>query len=467
MSAAAMLIGPEASHAQATINIVNGEPELAEPTTGALVIGTTDDGYAVCSATLIGCDAAITTAHCFNQSASEKNFLFFQHAGFVPIESATRHPAYVGALPPNPPDFDVLRIEDIAFIKLAQPVTGITPSTIVALGPPALGTPGKIVGFGRDPITAISPATADDNAGIKRSGTMTIAACEGTLVGEDVLCWHPPDPPLPLGPPGVDVSTCEGDSGGPLFVFENSTRVVAGLTKGSVFINQGQSDLCEPPVDPFDTNVDRHRNWIQGSTGDGGMIAVTGALPAYQKDCASLEELPELVPSGDAFGDCDASPWSASPEPRTCGFTGFLSLAGTSSAAHNFTVPAGTTRLRVAFNGIASPLGTVDTNYYLRATYPASTSQFDCAAEGLGTMGFCEFTDPIADTWHTLVDQTLYQGEYQVTVTLFGPPPIPAVPSLDSRTRMLLIGTMLCLTLLVLGGRSRLRIATGTGTPTP
>ena len=447
--------------AQATLNLVNGAPELAEPSTAALIDGDADSGHVVCSATLIACDAAITTAHCFNLNVASKNLLFFQHAGFVAIESATRHPAYVAAFPPNFPDFDVLRVEDIAFIKLAEPVTGITPSTVVQFAPPALGTAGKIVGFGRDPITAQSPAGLDDNAGLKRSGTMTIEACEGSLVGEDVLCWHPPDPPDILGPAGEDVSTCDGDSGGPLFVDEGGVRVVAGITKGAVYISSGQSDLCEPPVDPFDTNVDRHRGWIQGVDGQGGMIEVMGALPAFEKECGAIAQLPELVTSGDLFGDCDATDWSLSPEPRTCGFTGFLDIGGTSSAARSFPVPSGTTLMRVAFNGVASASNAVDTNYYLRASTPATTTEFDCAASGPGTVGFCEFSDPTDGTWHTLIDQTLYQGEYQVTVTLFGPDwevaPPPEVPSLDSRVRMLLIGSMSCLLFLALGRHRRSR----------
>lgn len=450
-----VLLSPTSSLAQVSINIVNGAPELAEPTTGALLLGTPDSGHLVCSVTLIGCDVAVTTAHCFNLSTGEKNFLFFQHAGFVPIESATRHPAYVAAFPPNTPDFDVLRVEDIAFIKLAEPVSGLTPSSIVRIGPPALGTPGKIVGFGRDPITAASPASADDNAGIKRSGTMVIAACEDSLVGQDVLCWQLPDPPDPLGPAGEDVSTCEGDSGGPLFVTENGQRVVAGITKGAVFISDGQSDLCEPPVDPYDTNLDRHRDWIQGPTGRGGMVAITAAMPLSQKDCTPLDALPEVVQSGDGLGNCDGRAWSESAAPRTCGFKGFLDVGATNFAAHNFPVPPETSLLRVAFNGIASSSSSVDTNYYLRASAPATTSQFDCSSTGTGTVGFCEFVDPTADTWHTLIDQTLYRGEYQVTVTMFGPPLPPAVPSLDSTTRMLLIGMMFSLTLWALRERSR------------
>jgi len=455
LSSAAVLPFASPASAQITPQIVNGAQEMAEPTTGALIQGTPDSGHVVCSATLVGCDHAITSAHCFNQLPEEKNYLFFQHAGFVAIESATRHPAYVAAFPPNSPDFDVLRVEDIAFIKLAEPVSGIRPSTIVRFGPPADGTPGWIVGFGRDPITAASPASADKNAGIKRSGEMMLAPCEDSLVGEDVLCWHPPDPPEPLGPPGEDVSTCEGDSGGPLFVTEIGARVVAGVTKGAVYISAGQSDLCEPPVDPFDINLERHRTWIHGMNGYGGMVAATGAVPSGVKQCTPLDQLSELVSSGDLLGDCDPAPWATSPEPRTCGFSGLLDTSGQDSASHNFIVPAGTARLRVAWNGIASASASVDTNYYLRASAPASPAQFDCAATGTGTVGFCEFDDPVSGTWHTFVEQVVYQGEYQVTITLFGPPSSPpAVPLLDPTTRILMIGTMLTMSLLAVRGRA-------------
>jgi hypothetical protein len=240
---------------------------------------------------------------------------------------------------------------------------------------------------------------------------------------------------------------------------ETGSRVAAGITKGAVFISSGQSDLCEPPVDPYDTNLDRHRNWIQGATGAGGMVATTGAIPHTQKSCSPLAQLSELAPSGDAFGDCDGSPWNGPEPPRTCGFTGLLDLLGLQSTMHSFPVPPGTTRLRIAFNGIALPSLGVETDYYVRASSPATTSEYDCAATASGTLGYCEFVDPTADTWYTLVDQTLYRGEYQVTITLFGPeePAPPAVPGLGRLWRMLFIGSMMILIPAALQLRTRSR----------
>lgn len=446
-----LLVASAPTAAQVSGNVVNGVQELAEPTTGSLLSGDRASGYVTCSVALVGCDVAITTAHCFNANPQLKTVVFFQHAGFFDIESATRHPAYANALATFPPNlFDILRVEDIAFIKLTQPVSGVTPSTVVGVQAPPLGTAGRIVGFGRDPITAVSAATADHNAGIKRSGSMQTAACEGSLAGEDVLCWQPP---APQGAPGEDVSTCEGDSGGPLFVDQSGTREIAGLTKGRVFDPQGQSDLCVPPVDPYQTNVARHSDWLHGGNGFGGMVAQTGATPLAVKTCTSTRQFAEEVASGDSFGNCVGNPWTPGEGPRTCGFTGFLLLG--QSAAHSFLVPAETTELRVAFNGISSATSSVDTNYYLRAGAPATTTQNDCAADGTGTLGYCVFGAPTANTWHVLVDQVLYQGEYQVTVSLFGPATDPIVPALGTAARLLLMGSMVSLPLLYGAWRSR------------
>jgi hypothetical protein len=400
---------------------VNGISELGEPSTGALIQGDPSTGFVFCSAVLIGCDAAITTAHCFNANAQLKNDLFLPQAGFLEIESATRHPAYVTAL--GIYDFDTLRVEDIAFIKLKDPVAGVTPSTLVSLGAPGSGTPGKVVGFGRDPVTEFN--SFDQNAGIKRSGAMELAACQDGLAGEDVLCWDPAwDYPTPPPPAGTDVSNCDVDSGGPLFVDENGTRVVAGVTKGAVFDGQGQPDLCLPPVQPFDTNVYRHRDWLVGV---GGMFETTGAVAPSVKVCGGLPQLEEDE-VGLFGGSCDESAWGGPDAARTCGFAGELDAAGTSQASHSFDIPSGTTLLRVALNGIAHSTGDVNTDFYVRAGAPATTGQFDCKDDGSSTLGFCEFADPDPGTWHVLVDQPLDEGDYQVTVSFFGPPPPPPPP---------------------------------------
>jgi hypothetical protein len=411
------------ARAQVTPQLVNGLGELGEPTTVGLIQGTVpENGYLVCSGVLIGCDSVITTAHCFNANASQKTHVYVPHAGFVPIASATRHPAYVDAITNHPPGWiETTREDDISFVKLAQPVTGITPAAIAWQGAPPPGTPGFVVGFGRDPVTEESY----ENPGIKRSGWMETAACEAaSLIGLDVLCWSPTNP---LPEPGDEVSTCAGDSGGPLFTGTGAQRVVSGITKGAIYDPQGQPDPCLPPVEPYDVSVHRHRAWIGGSDGAGGMVAATSAIPLSIRQCGNLAQLPDPTPA--PIG-CDGSPWGAGEHARACGFEDVLGGVDPIEARYSFAVPAGTNALRVALNGIASASGSVDTDLYLRKNQPAQTNQYDCASEGTGTLGFCEVADPVASTWHVLVRQPVSQGDHQVVVTLLGPSPAAQAASL-------------------------------------
>ena len=71
-----------------------------------------------------------------------------------------------------------------------------------------------------------------------------------------------------IGDPGEDVSTCNVDSGGPLFVDQAGVRVVAGITKGAIL----SSGSCIPPVEAYDTNVSRHHEWIEQTAAALGAI---------------------------------------------------------------------------------------------------------------------------------------------------------------------------------------------------
>jgi len=399
------------SEARAQARLVNGLGELGEPSSVALVQGAVpEDGFLVCSGVLVGCDAVLTTAHCFNTNVAQKTHVYVPHAGFVAIESATRHPAYVDALTNQPPGWiDTTREDDISFVKLARAVTGVTPSRIPTAPPPPDGTAGFVVGFGRDPVTE----SGVQNPGIKRSGDMVLGPCaEAPLQGLDLLCWEPANP---LPPPGEEVSTCAADSGGPLFVGSGIARVVAGITKGAIFDPQGQPDPCLPPVHPYDVNVHRHREWLVGSSGTGGIVASTGAFPLDTVQCGALGQLPEPMapPSG-----CDGAPWGHGEPARACGFQGTLD-AGSPEARYAFEVPVGTDTLRVALNGVATSLGGIDSDLYLRHGQLAQIAANDCAANGSGTLGFCQITDPSAGTWHVLVDQADGEGDHQVVVSLF------------------------------------------------
>ncbi len=416
--------------AQITPQIVNGAPEFAEPTTAALLQGL-DPATALvaCSATLIGCDTAITTGHCFNVNASTRRTLFFQHAGFYEIESAIRHPVYAAYYDQGIGDFyTVTRQEDIALIKLVTPVSGITPSPINKTQTPGPGTPGRIVGFGRNPLTEVS--SFQQNLGIKRSGSMTLAACQdSTLSPWDVLCW---DPSETIGDPGQEVSTCNVDSGGPLFVDQLGVKVVAGLTKGAI----QPSGSCIPPVEAFDTNVYRHHEWIEQT------VQQLDAEPLWVTSCGSLPQ----VETDAVAGSCNGLPWGDGEKTRVCGFDGELSAA-LLQQQHVIQVPDGTQRLRVAMNGVSRVTNPVDVSLYVRAGAPPTTSVYDCAGVATGNFAACEFADPQVGAWYVLAVRVTGTVGYQVTATEFGPSPPSAIPALGGSGRLLLAGLLLAASL--------------------
>jgi hypothetical protein len=430
------------AQAQFSAQIVNGESEFGEPTTAALLQGQDPaTAFVVCSAVLVGCDTAITAGHCFNAYAADRKTLFFQHAGFREIQSAVRHPLYAACYStvPSCGDLAITRQEDIAVIKLATPVTGVTPATINTTATPAPATPGRIVGFGRDPLTEVSSFLR--NPGIKRSGSMTLAACQDpTLSPYDVLCW---DPSVVIGDPGEDVSTCDIDSGGPLFVDQGGERVVAGITKGA--LNQGP-DACVPPVEAYDTNVYRHRTWIAQTA------ASLGAVDLGTKTCGG--DLPQLVDDEPA-GACGAGEWFEGEAPRSCGFEGALS-ASPSQQLHSFQVPTLTQLLRVTLNGISRTTNPVDVSLYVRRGAPPTTSVYDCAGVATGNFAACEFASPLSGTWYALAVRVSGDVAYQITATAFGPPPPPPpVPALGAGGQALLAAALAALAVRAQAGRRR------------
>jgi hypothetical protein len=390
--------------AQVTPQIVNGAPEFAEPTTGALLVGLDPNtAIVVCSATLIGCDTAITAGHCFNTNPTLRRTLYFQHAGFIPIESAVRHPVYAAYFDEGIGDwFTVTRQEDIALIKLATRVPGITPASINTLQTPGPGTAGFTVGFGRDSLSEVS--SSQQNMGIKRSGSMTLAACQDpTLSPYDVLCW---DPSEVIGAPGEDVSTCNVDSGGPLFIDQSGLRVVAGITKGAIM----PMAKCTPPVEAFDTNVFRHHQWIAQT------VTALGGIDLSVKSCNLLPHLEEDA----VAGVCNGTAWFEDELPRVCGFDGELSSTLTQSL-HQFQVPANTKQLRVSLNGVSRVSNPVDVSFYVRRGAPPTTSVYDCAGVATGNFATCKFDSPQSGTWYALAVRVTGTVAYQITATQFGP----------------------------------------------
>jgi hypothetical protein len=359
--------------------IVNGTLSGQYPSTGALAILSRSDASvaALCSGTMIGCETFLTAAHCVcpegttnadtcvRAGVTDPALLrvFLQHAGLFGVASVAVNP-----------DFGFETGGDDAIIHLAEPVSGVAGTAIDDVLPVPFGTTATIVGFGR---TGGNP-DLNVNAGVKRFGQVVTGNC--TAVPNDThVCWTFR---------GADSNTCEGDSGGPLFVDLQSGTVVAGVHAG------GTSATCLPVDMAFDTSVFADHAWIASEAGADQPETSCGGLPAAGSLGTSI-----TATAGDLS--------NAQPQ-------GFAS----------FSVPPGTTRLRVALNGqVFSIVGSTevrnDFDLYVAKDRPPTLVDYDCADARPGPFGFCEFETPAPGTWFALANRVRGTGTYQLTATTF------------------------------------------------
>jgi hypothetical protein len=342
--------------------IVNGLYSSQYPSVGMLMDSSNFDvANMICSGTLIGCQTFLTAGHCVAGDLDPSSYsVFFQHAGFFSVASVTMRS-----------DFN-FPVGDVAIVKLTTPVTGIAPTPLDTTAAPAIGTPATIAGFGRS-------GGSNEDAGLKRVGDVTTASCTNGVSGTTSVCWNFSDP---VGPPGTDSNTCNGDSGGPLFVDFGGGDTVAGVTSG------GTSSNCLPTDNSYDANVFFYRAWIQAQ----------GGADLSNTSCGSI---PQVGQSG----------------ATVTAFSGQLSSA-TPQGTYAVTVSPGTELLRVSLN--ANDDGLTDFDLYVKQGSPPTLADYDCRQFGSNPFGFCQFTAPAAGTWYVLVNQYAGSGTYQVTATTFG-----------------------------------------------
>ncbi|MGH7894770.1 MAG: S1 family peptidase, partial [Candidatus Binatia bacterium] len=302
---------------------MNGTLTADFPVVGALVIGTSPDvAQTLCSGVLLGCSTFLTAGHCVCegtgatcQGSSELPpgvaFVYLDHAGFVPIERIALHPDYV------------YPVADVAVVHLAAPVTGIVPMRLVDAVPPPFGTQGTIVGYG------VTTGTSGDS-GVKRAGVVVTAPCVSGIADATSVCWD-------FTGPGAN--TCEGDSGGPLFVDLGAGSVVAGVTSG------GFSATCLPTDHSYDASLAAYRDWIVAEAGGDLGTTACGALPAV-----------------------------GTPGAVATAFAGELG-GGRPFALHSVGVAPGTSELRVAMHGSEDPGN--DFDLYLRHGAAPAAGAFD------------------------------------------------------------------------------------------
>ncbi|MDH4316300.1 MAG: trypsin-like serine protease [Gammaproteobacteria bacterium] len=341
--------------------IVNGVSTGAYPTAGALIRGTlAASAGSWCSGTLIGPQTFLTAAHCVDDDPdAEAYYVYLQHGGIFALNAVTMHPDY---------DFPHA---DLAVVELAAVVEGIAPTPLNTLPVPS-GNRGDIVGYGR------SGGFAQDY-GIKRAGSVQIAPCEPQRP-PSLLCWNFDDP---VGAAGLDSNTCNADSGGPLYLQRaaDAPLLLAGVTSGG-----SQSD-CLAGDHSYDVDVQQFVEWIVETANGDTNASVSDALPLWGSD--KVRTLRAEVE-----------------------FTANLRFRN-----YTVTLPDGISRLRVAMNGHDQDNRNFD--LYVKSGAAVSVTDNDCAQNGTGQYGFCEFADPVAGAWSILLDAKSGNGLAQVSATLF------------------------------------------------
>ena len=354
---------------EAARTIVNGVATTDYPTTGILLAGA-DPGSLICSGTLIGCDVFLTAAHCAcfgdgpdcqSPEPEETLGVYLQNVGFVPVVRRHVHPDYT--FPDN----------DVAVLELAHPVTGLAPSPLQAAEVP-LGTTATIAGYGRS-------GGDQEDYGIKQAGDVVTDTCPRDARGPGHICWRYE---------GEGANTCNGDSGGPLFVAAGGALAVAGITSGGTRFDCLEGDRS------YDTDVFSFREFIAGAVGGERLgQASCGALPQVGGDGAAVE--------------------SQQGE-----------LARNQEAALAFEVPVGTSEIRVNLNATEGS----NLDLRLRRGEPPTADQHDCAALDRSSYGACTVEAPAPGAWHALVSARR-AGEYQLTVTVFAGAPVAVDDAYD------------------------------------
>lgn len=199
-----------------------------------------------CTGTLIAPNVVLTAGHCkdfatrvlFGNDVTKK-------AKVVPVATRVRHPRYHHG-----------QHNDLMVLILAQNATSVAPRPIAPTSVIDHATDGRVVGFG-----ATEPS-GRFGYGRKRQTDVPVASasCTGSVDGRPDPAWYGCDKTLELvaGKPLLEHDTCNGDSGGPLYVAGPDGRwLLAAVTSratDSAVNNCGDGGIY--------VRVDRYRDWI-------------------------------------------------------------------------------------------------------------------------------------------------------------------------------------------------------------
>lgn len=353
----------------------NGDTTVDYPSVGALLYRDPQTGGNImrCTGTLVAPSVVLTAQHCV-PTAGAPTGVYFQHAGTYAIADIVRYPGYV------------FPVNDIALVFLKQAVVGLLPVAVNHAGAPKGGTLSRIVGFGyhtNQSIPAAARATSTSTiimkTGIKAAGDVTSSACAAPHQSDHLICWTYSATALGIDPQS---STCEGDSGGPLFVYAKAWQL-AGITAGSA-----SGPACRPGDNLIDTDVSFYASWIDATIQRHPMPTANSAGKNYAYLVPALDNSSRFVASAtDLIFDGSAT-WSQSFDISSKPAAVFISVNATPSGSP--------IRLTVGQKG-AAPI---------------------CNALSDYTAVTCPLNAPSVGSWTVTVSGAPWQ-EYQFVATLF------------------------------------------------
>jgi hypothetical protein len=235
--------------------VANGQPEAGFRSVGMLTL----DGDPQCTGTLISRRRVLLAAHCVNLTnglVNAERLAFVlgpsldQPEHILPVKQVYAHPEYFG---PRFMENDVAVLILTTDAPYSMQDDGMQLAERV--GPELVGEQAVFVGYG------VTDSYTKEGAGIKRSGAQLVDAMDD---------WR-----IQLRATAGKAGTCEGDSGGPLFVADQPDRyTLVGTTS--------YGNACSktiPKVMVF-TRADRYRGFIENPQ---------SKSPPTERPCKSVE----------------------------------------------------------------------------------------------------------------------------------------------------------------------------------